>query len=97
MAEGVIGINLSYEDGSLFIGLGKVPYATHSHAAPVESSPALRHHQQIQCFPVLVVILLEVPSWVGHKALYLAGQQHFRHDAAVVKRQVCAVGIPYSQ
>ena len=74
-----------HQDGRLFARLRYVPFSPNRHVAPYKAPPALRQHQKIECVPMFLVILLEIPTGIGNKTLYFGTKQHFRHDVPIIK------------
>ena len=85
------------QDGCQLGRLGQFPCSPHRHIAPVEASPALCEHQQIQSSTPFLVVLLEVPARIGHKPAYLAGQKHLSEDVSAVIQTVASLIVPHAQ
>ena len=49
--------------------------ALNGHFLPHIPAPSLYHEQEVEGLPPLGLVLLEEPLRLGHKSLYLAGQQ----------------------
>ena len=77
--------------------MSNIPSALDGHRLPVEASPALRHHQQVEGATMLLIICLKEIVGLWHEALDFAGQEHLRKDIATVERIVGVDRIAHSQ
>ena len=65
-------VGVAYQYGSPLGRLCDVPRPSNRHASPIEATPALSHHQEVEGSTMLFIISLEVPARLRHKAAYLA-------------------------
>ena len=93
----VVLIHTAAYDRCLLGGLAQVPRSADGHILPAEAPPALCEHEQVEPRAVLLVIALKVPAGLGHKATYLAGQEHLGEDGAVVVQEVAPAVVPHGE
>ena len=78
-------------------GMCDVPGSLDGHLLPVEASPALCHHQQVEGAAVLLIVLLEEVVGLRHEAFDFAGEQHLCHDISTVEGIVSVNGIAHGE
>ena len=85
------------QHGCFFVGFGRFPCAPHCHVAPVETPPALGHHQQVERRAPEAVVRLEIPARIGHEAAYFRGEQHLRQDVGIVVERVTLQAVTHGE
>ena len=93
IVDGPITIHGSGYHLGMFGRMSDFPRPLDGHILPVEASPALGEHQQVEGPAMFLVVALEEVFGLGHKALDLRGQQHLGEDGAAVEGVVGMYGI----